>query len=223
MLEQVLTPRTCPQRITLHALIYDSFVANVEHHSSGPSVHQFLVEAFEPVGHALYETFGVGLGVDLVPHDAFRSFADDPPLADEEKEELKRIYKEADQERRIIFDMIMYDLSRAEPERPHFVFAFVGDEAIVPEGIDLYRWPMYMGTRPHAGSSHERYCVIGINTLRGLSATVQHELSHSLGAEHVLDHKSIMYETLIHGRGVVEWDPQSREVIRGQLSALGFS
>jgi len=222
MLENLLTPPDCDRRINLHILVYDNFATNVESNSSAESLNQFLLAVFEPVGQAFYSEFGVGLEVHYVNNDTICSIAEDPPVKEEEKEEMRRIYAESNREKQISYNMIMYDFSLEDEERPHFIIALVGEEKIVPAGIDLFTWPMYLGARPHAGSSGERYCTVGINVVNGLSYTTLHELGHSLGAEHTNERGCIMQPSMVHGRKTYGWSKQNRDVVERKLRELGI-
>ena len=222
MLENLLTPSGCERKISLHVLVYDDFVRNVKSNSFAESLGQFLSAVFEPVGQAFYSEFSVGLEIHYVDNDTICDVAEDPPIKEEEKDEMRRVYAESDKEKQSSYDLVMYDFSLEEERRPHFIVAMVGEEEIVPKEIDLFTWPMYLGTHPHAGSSNGKYCKVRISVISGLCYTTLHELGHSLGAEHTNERGCIMLPQMVHGRKIYGWSKQNRSVVEGNLCELGI-
>lgn len=229
MLKDLIIPKNCKQKLKIHALVHDSFANNIRNNSSAPSLEKFLEEAFIPVGKAFDSVFGIGLEICYVESLRILASIENPSVIKEDKQKLKEHYAKQDFEEKIILDMICYDYSLSEEERPHFICYLVGEENILPKEIDFYTWPMYIGHRKCAGYSAKRFCCVGINVITNFSSVVQHELSHSLGAEHTDCHNSVMYPsiiTTIPGRKdevATLWDEKNKTIIKQNLTGLGFN
>jgi hypothetical protein len=225
MLEKLITPADCRRRIRIHTIVYDQFAANVRDNSSAPSLENFLTTIFTPVGQEFHTTFGAGLDITYVRQQEVRDLVANPPLKEKDRQKMREIYTAADAERKIIFDMIIYDFVNKdkthEAERPHIILALLGDKEVRPKHMDFYKFPVYLGGRDAAGTSAGRYCTAGINTVIGSAYTITHELGHSFGADHT-EEDDVMQPSMIHGRTKYRWSEKNRKAVQARLEEMGI-
>jgi hypothetical protein len=173
------------------------------------------------VGKIFYSEFKVGLNVHYVCGNAIRDIRKNPPIRNKDKNQLRCMYKKTDKQGKIIYDVIVHNLSLSEKEKPHFILYMIGDRKVIPKDIDFFTWPVYLGNGKYAGVSRENICGVKINTILGLSNCIQHELSHSLGAIHT-DEDSLMRPYMVHGRTVEAWDNTNKTIIKKRLNQLNL-
>jgi len=222
MLDCFLTPVEARRRINLHALVYDLFIANVENNSSAPSLDVFLRKVFEPVGQSFYSTFDVGFNIRYVSQNRIRAIVEDPPIRKNQKERMRQHYRDSTEEKKLIYDQILYDYTFPNSDTPHLILSLLGEERISLASMDFFTDPIYLGEREHAGSAAGKYCFAGINVVHGMSYTILHEFGHSLGAEHCEDRESVMYPSMIHGRDRYNWDARNKEKMKKRILELGI-